>query len=158
MLAFFFPIAQKQALADGPSFQEPKRCPSASVGPSASFVGILFPNDGILFPSRPTTMKLSLVVLPFKSPSAVECFHWPSCVICQNYVSKHVCANCCCTAQAFSTVACSHFLSSFCQLPCHDPFAAQCGAVGSPESFIGCVVHLLTFGSLPLQSLNWWQR
>jgi len=44
MMEFFFRIAQKQAITDGPSFQEPKCCSSASVGPAASFVGILFPN------------------------------------------------------------------------------------------------------------------
>jgi len=44
MMEFFFRITQNQAIADGPSFQEPKCCSSASVGPAASFVGILFPN------------------------------------------------------------------------------------------------------------------
>jgi len=55
MLAFFFRIAPKKALTDGAPFQEPECCPSASVDPSASFVGIGFPNVGILFPNRPKT-------------------------------------------------------------------------------------------------------
>jgi len=55
MLAFFFRIAPKQALIDGAPLQEPKCCPSASDGPSASFVGIGFPNVGILFLNRPKT-------------------------------------------------------------------------------------------------------
>jgi len=55
MLAFFFQIAPKQAVADSPSFQEPKCCPSALVDPAASFVGIGFPNVGILFPNCPKT-------------------------------------------------------------------------------------------------------
>jgi len=55
MLAFFFRIAPKQAVTDGAPFQEPKCCSSASVDPSASFVGIGFPNVGILFPDRPKT-------------------------------------------------------------------------------------------------------
>ena len=55
MLAFFFPVAPKQALTDGAPFQEPKCCPSASVGHAALFVGIGFPNVGILFPNRPKT-------------------------------------------------------------------------------------------------------
>jgi len=38
MLAFFFRIAPKQALAGGDPLQELKRCPSASVDPAASFV------------------------------------------------------------------------------------------------------------------------
>jgi len=53
ILAFFFRIAPKQALADGDPFQEPKRCPSASIDPSASFARIGFPNLGVLFPNRP---------------------------------------------------------------------------------------------------------
>ena len=71
MLAFFFRIAPKQALTDGASFQEPKCCPSASVDPAASFVGIGFPNVGILFFESPQN-KQSLMVLPFKSPSAAQ--------------------------------------------------------------------------------------
>jgi len=55
MLAFFFQIAPKQAVADGAPFQEHKCCPSASVDPAASFVRIGFPNAGILFPNRPKT-------------------------------------------------------------------------------------------------------
>jgi len=55
MLAFFFRIAPKKALTDGAPFQEPECCPSASVGHAASFVGIGFPNAGILFPNRPKT-------------------------------------------------------------------------------------------------------
>jgi len=55
MLAFFFPVAPKQALTDGAPFQEPKCCPSASVGHAELFVGIGFPNVGILFPNRPKT-------------------------------------------------------------------------------------------------------
>ena len=55
MSAFFFQIAPKQAVTDGAPFQEPECCPSASVDPSASFVGIGFPNVGILFPNRPKT-------------------------------------------------------------------------------------------------------
>jgi len=55
MLAFFFRIAPKQAVTDGASLQESKCCPSASVDPAASLVGIGFPNAGILFPNRPKT-------------------------------------------------------------------------------------------------------
>jgi len=55
MMEFFFQVAQKQAITDGPSFQEPTCCSSASVGPAVSFVDIFFRNDGILFPNRPKT-------------------------------------------------------------------------------------------------------
>jgi len=51
----FSRIAHEHAIAGGLSFQEPKWCSSALIGPAASFVGILFPNDGILFPNRPQT-------------------------------------------------------------------------------------------------------
>jgi len=53
MMELFFRIAHEQAVAGGPSFQEPKCCSSASVGPAAPFVGTLFPNDGIVFPNGP---------------------------------------------------------------------------------------------------------
>jgi len=55
MLAFFFQIAPKQAVTDRAPFQEPKCCPSVSVGHAAPLVGIGFPNVGILFPDRPKT-------------------------------------------------------------------------------------------------------
>jgi len=55
MMELFSRIAHEQAVAGGPSFQEPKCCSSASLGPAASFVGMLFLNDGILFPNRPQT-------------------------------------------------------------------------------------------------------
>jgi len=73
MLEFFFRIAQKQALIDGPSFQELKCCSSASmIGPAAPFGGILALRIGILdsnFQSKQADMMVKVLLW---------CVLWPN--------------------------------------------------------------------------------